>query len=113
MKLHFQDINMTDSQLYILLDVIFRNGSVKRLIRQGLNYHDIAVQTNKAIMNGLIYNENNKIVLTHSGIETLKKLELEYKKTNKKEWIEKDFKSQIAKIDKNSIFLPRQSELNF
>ena len=32
---------------------------------------------------------------------------------NKEEWIEKDFKNQVKRIDKNSIFLPRQNELTF
>ncbi len=104
---------MNENNFYLLLDVIFRNGSVKRLTRSGVDFNEIAIQTNQAISEGLVINSKNRIVLTGKGIDVLKKLELKYKKTNKEEWIGRQLKSQIAKIDKNSIFLPRQSELTF
>ncbi len=104
---------MDDNKLYLLLDVIFRNGSVKKLTRQGISYNEIAEQTNKAIQSELVINKNNRIVLTEKGMEILKQLEKRYKRTNKEEWIERDLKYKIQKIDKNSLFLPRQNELTF
>jgi len=104
---------MNENNLYLLLDVISRNGSVKILTRNGIDFNEIAIQTNNAISEGLVINSDKRIVLTDKGVEVLKHLALKYKKTNKDEWIERHLKSQIRKIDKNSIFLPRQNELTF
>jgi len=104
---------MNENSLYILLDVIFKNGSAKRLTRNGIDFSEIAVQTNKAILGGLVTNSDNRVILTDKGIELLRTLEEKYKKTNKKEWIEKDEKSRIDKKEKSFIFVPRQNELTF
>jgi len=104
---------MNENNLYILLDVIFRNGSVKRLTRNGIEFSDIAIQTNRAISDGLVTNSNNRVILTEKGVELLKTLEEKYKKTNKNEWIEKDEKSRVDKKEKSFIFVPRQNELTF
>lgn len=104
---------MTEEKLYIFLDIIFRNGSVKRLSREGVDYNEIAKQTQKAIENGLIEYNNERVILTSLGITRLKELESQYIKTNKNEWIEKDLKNQISRIEKNFIFVPRQNELTF
>lgn len=104
---------MKENNLFILLDVIHRNGSVKRLTRNGIDFNQIAIETNQAIIDGLVTNNEKRIVLTEKGIELLRTLETKYKKTNKNEWIEKDLKSQIPRIDKNTIFVPRQNELTF
>lgn len=106
---------MNENNLYILLDVIFRNGSVKRLTRNGIDFIEIAVKTNQAIVDGLVVNSENRIILTEKGIQILKELEEKYKKTNKKEWIEKDKKNRLDKNrrEKNFIFVPKQDELTF
>lgn len=104
---------MTNENLYILLDIVFRNGSVKRLARAGIDYNEIAIQTGIAIKDELITYSEEKIILTDKGVELYKQLETTYKRTKKEEWIEKDKKNQIAKIDKNTIFVPRQNELTF
>lgn len=106
---------MNENNLYVLLDVIFKNGSVKRLTRNGIDFSEIAVRTNQAIVEGLVANSENRIILTEKGIQMLKELEEKYKKTNKKEWIEKDEKNRLDKNrrEKNFIFVPRQNELTF
>lgn len=35
------------------------------------------------------------------------------KKIKKEDWIEKDWKNKIPKIDKKVVFVPRQKELSF
>jgi len=35
------------------------------------------------------------------------------KKIIKEEWIKKDLKNKIPKLDKKTIFVPRKNELNF
>jgi hypothetical protein len=35
------------------------------------------------------------------------------KKIKKEDWIKKDWKNKIPKIDKKVVFIPRQKELNF
>jgi hypothetical protein len=104
---------MENENLYIFLDIIFRNGSVKRLARRGIDYNEIAAQTQIAIKDGLIAYSEQKIVLTEMGIELRKQLEINYKRTNQKEWIEKDLKNKVRQLEKDFIFLPRQNELTF
>ena len=104
---------MDEKKLYLLLDVINRNGSVTRLIREGMDFAEIAIQTNHAVSEELVSNSDDRIVLTEKGIETLKVLGDKYERTNKEKWIEKDKKSQVEKIDKNAIFVPSQNELTF
>lgn len=104
---------MEKKHLYILLDIIFRNGSIKRLSRKGIDYNKIAKQTQLAIEEELVGYDEGRITLTEKGIELLKELEVTYKKTNKDEWIEKDEKNRIDKLEKNFIFIPRQDELSF
>jgi tmRNA-binding protein len=106
---------MNNNELYLLLDVINRNGSIKLLINNGIDFNEIAARTSLAITEGFVTNSENRIILTDSGIKHLKNLEITYKKTNKKEWIKKDEISRIDKNrrDKNFIFVPRQSDLNF
>lgn len=35
------------------------------------------------------------------------------KKINKEEWIKKDLKSKIPKLEKKTLFIPRKNELTF
>jgi hypothetical protein len=106
---------MEKENLYILLDVIFRNGSLKRLARKGVDYIEIANQTQIAIKNDLVSYDKERVILTLKGLELLKQLEITYKKTTKSEWIEKDEKNRLDKNrrEKNFIFVPRQNELTF
>ncbi|EKB47367.1 hypothetical protein [Cecembia lonarensis] len=106
---------MEKENLYILLDVIFRNGSLKRLARKGVDYNEIANQTQIAIKNELVSYDSQRVTLTPKGLELLKQLEITYKKTTKSEWIEKDEKNRLSKNrrEKNFIFVPRQNELTF
>ncbi len=106
---------MEKENLYILLDVIFRNGSLKRLARKGVDYNEIANQTQIAIKNKLVSYDKERVILTPKGLELLKQLEITYKKTTKSEWIEKDEKNRLDKNrrEKNFIFVPRQNELTF
>ena len=98
---------MEKENLYILLDVIFRNGSIKRLARKGVDYNEIANQTQIAIKNELVSYDKERVILTPKGLELLKQLEITYKKTTKSEWIEKDEKNRLDKNrrEKNFIFV--------
>ncbi len=104
---------MNEKHLYKLLKVINKNGNINNLIREGLSFSKIAELTNKAIIAELVIKSNDKIELSRKGLEKIQKLEVRYKKTNKEEWIEKDIKSIIPKLDKDLIYLPDQNELTF
>ncbi len=104
---------MNEKHLYKLLKIINNNGSINNLRREGVSFSKIAELTNKAISAGLVILYNNKIELSKKGLEKIQKLEVLYKKTNKEEWIEKDIKSIIPKLDKDLIYLPDQNELTF
>ncbi len=104
---------MKEKEIYLLLNAIKKNTDIKRLISEGLSYSDIARLTKDAITNELVNYQDEKIQLSTKGNELYEQIKDNYKKTNKDEWIEKDFKSQIPRIDKNTIFVPRQNELTF
>jgi len=98
---------------YILLDIIYRNGSISRLTKNGLSFDQIPELINDLIEEKLIQYFNEKIVLTEDGLLELKKLEIIYKSTFKEDWIKPDEKSKVVKLEKNFIFVPNQNELKF
>lgn len=104
---------MKEKEIYLLLNAIKKNTDIKRLVREGLYYSDIARLTKDAITNELVDYQDEKIKLSIKGNELYEQIKDNYKRTNKDEWIEKDLKSQIPRIDKNTIFVPRQNELTF
>lgn len=104
---------MKEKEIYLLLNAIKKNSDIKRLVREGLSYSDIARLTKDAITNELVDYQDEKIQLSIKGNELYEQIKDNYKRTNKDEWIEKDLKSQIPRIDKNTIFVPRQNELTF
>lgn len=104
---------MTKKKLVLLLHIINSNGNIKRLLHEGLTFRDIAELTNSAIDNGyLIYRDQN-VALTLEGIDFLTAEQQILKKVDKDQWIKKELSSEIQKLDKNVIFLPRQNELTF
>lgn len=104
---------MDEKELYLLLNLIKNNGDIKRLVREGISYQKIIELTNEAISKELVTYINDKIELSEKGNSKFGEIQHNYKKINKDEWIEKDKKNQIAKLDKNVIFVPRQDELSF
>lgn len=104
---------MKEKDIYLLLNAIKKNTDIKRLLREGLSYSGIARLTKDAISNELVNYHDDKIQLSEKGQELYAQIKENYKRTNKDEWIEKDLKSQIPRIDKNTIFVPRQNELTF
>lgn len=104
---------MQEKALYLLLNVVKKNGDIKRLVREGISYRQIAELTNEAILNKFVTYNNNKIELSESGEAKFEEIRSNYKRINKEEWIEKDKDSEVVQIDKNYIFVPRQNELTF
>ena len=104
---------MKKNKLAILLHIIKNNGNINRLLREGASFKEIARLTNDAIEKQYLSYDNEKIFVTAKGVDFLTETSKIIGKTNSKEWVEKDFKSQTKKIDKNFIFLPRQNELTF
>lgn len=98
---------------YNLLDIILKNGSINRLTRDGVPIELISKLINNLVLEHYIEYRDEKIKLTEKGMEELKKLEIIFKKIVKDEWIVPDEKSRVVKLDKNSIFVPKQNELTF
>ncbi len=99
---------MSTIAIYILLDSISKESSLHKLLDLNLTYSQIAELTKEGIETGLITNDEKKFVLTENGIGLLNKLKNKYRPL----WIEQDLKFKIPKIDKNSIYLPKQSGLS-
>lgn len=106
---------MNESNIYILLKVIFRNGSVKSLTRLKIDLDANGFKVNQAIAEGLVQSSENSIILTERGLQLLTELKEKYKNTKKDEWIEKDEKNRLVKNrrEKDFIFVPRLNELTF
>lgn len=104
---------MNEKEIYLLLNAIKKNTDIKRLVREGLSYTSIAKLTKEAIYQDYVKYKDEKISLSDKGEQYYEQIKDNYKRTNKDEWIEKDFDSQVKTIDKNSIFLPKQNELTF
>ncbi|RPH50022.1 MAG: hypothetical protein EHM85_11920 [Desulfobacteraceae bacterium] len=104
---------MNEKHLYTLLRVIYKNANINILIREGLSFSKIAELTNEAIIAEFVIQANDKIELSQKGLEKMQELGVKFKKINKEEWIEKDLKSKIPKLDKNFIYLPDQNKLTF
>jgi len=97
----------------MLLRIINKNGDINDLIREGLPFSKIAELTNDVITAGLVIQSDERIELSREGLEKMQELEVRYKKINKEEWIEKDIKSIIPKLDDKLIYVPDQNELTF
>lgn len=104
---------MNEKYIYLLLSIIKFNGNVKRLTNEGLKFHEVANLTSDIILNGYAEYSEDKLILTDVGETYFAKLEVSYKNRNKSQWIKKEEKSIITKIDKDFIYLPNQSELSF
>lgn len=104
---------MDKKKIYLLLDVIHRNGSIKNLTRQGISFNEIANLTNICIESAFIMDTDKRIILTKKGEAKLLELESNYRKVNHEEWIEKELKSKLPDLEENIIFLPNQEELFF
>ncbi|UBM61322.1 hypothetical protein LA303_07780 [Candidatus Sulfidibacterium hydrothermale] len=104
---------MKEKEIYLLLNAIKKNTDIKRLVREGLSYTKIVELTKEVISNGFVTYDNDVITLSEKGELFYDKVKDSFKRINKEEWIEKDLKNKIPKLDKNVIFLPRQNELTF
>jgi hypothetical protein len=102
-----------EKHIYLLLHAVKKNSDIKMLIREGLTYVDIAQLTKNTIEEGLIIYKGEDILLSESGEEFYERIKDNYKRTDKAEWIEKEFQYQVPKLNKNLIFVPSQYELTF
>lgn len=104
---------MTEKQLFYLLRLIKNNGNIKRLLYEGFSFRTIAEATNISIREGYLAYNDKELTLTANGQTKLSELEPLMKKVNKEQWIQKEIKSKIPKLEEDFIFLPNQNELHF
>jgi hypothetical protein len=104
---------MNEKYIFLLLKIIKFNGNVKRLTYEGLKFNEIANLTSDLLLKNFAEYKEDKLLLTQLGESRLIELESKNKNRNKEEWIKKEEKSIIPKIDKDFIYLPDQNELSF
>lgn len=104
---------MNERSLYFYFKAIVNDSNVRLLTREGISFKQIASMIPYSINEGYIVEVGDKITLSEKGMKFYETLNLNYKNINKDTWIDKDKKSQVAKLDKNALFLPRQDELTF
>ncbi len=106
---HFPDKH----SLFLIIDVVIKNASIRKVRRHGLNYNQIFMLTKYALQNGYIKNKRGKLVITRKGKKYHSSNQEEFRIKNKDEWIDFDKESKVAKISKTAIFVPKQDELTF
>lgn len=104
---------MNQKKIYEVVDVIHRNGAIKKLIHIGFNYSEVAEILEYLIENKFVIETDEKVLLSKIGIEFYNKLSKEHKQRNKEYWIKHHEESMIKILDKNTIFVPDQNELDF
>jgi predicted transcriptional regulator len=104
---------MTKRKETLILNMIEDSGNIKRLLRENLSYKEISEITNKLVEDELLSYVEKKIILTKKGKEVLSKNKLLIKETNKENWIQPENRSRIKKYERNFIYLPNQTELDF
>ena len=103
---------MENKLIYLLLEIVAKNGNVKRLVHEGLSFRDIATLNNSLINKGLLIFIEEKIQLSEEGKKKHAELENIFKELDKDKWINKEEKSKIEKFGKDFIYLPSQLDLN-
>ena len=104
---------MTKRNEILLLQIIEASGNFKRLTREGLTFKEITNLLIKLEEKEQITYHKGKIALTSIGKEELKTQISLIKNPNKEQWISPENKSRIKKYERNFIFLPLNSELDF
>lgn len=104
---------MTKRKEILILNMIENSGNVKRLLREDLSYREISDITNKLVQDELLSYIEKKIMLTEKGKEVLDENKLLIKEANKENWIQPENKSRVKKHERNFIYLPNQTELDF
>ena len=104
---------MENEELVLLLDMIDKKSNIKKILRNGISFSKIPLLVKDSVELGFLTYENQILKLTDEGLVFLASARETMKNPNKDEWIEKDFKRKIQKIEKKVLFLPRQDELDF
>ena len=93
---------MDEKYLYILLDIIDKQGNIHLLRYKGLTFKEIANLTQQAIQDDLV--NDNTISLSPKGITKLSELKVLYKNRDYKSWIKPENESKISQLPKDFIF---------
>lgn len=104
---------MAKRNTILLLHIIKHHRNIDQLIREGLSYRKITSLVSENVKDNLLKYEQDELKLTEFGEKIYEENVGLIKKRNKNKWIQKDERSKIPKIPKDSIFLPNQNYLNF
>lgn len=104
---------LNNSNLYQLLHIVKFEGNLKKLTRNNISYLEIVNNIKLLVEENKLEHKEDKLTLTADGEALIKELSHKYKIKNKEEWIDKEFKSKIEKLDIDFVFLPNQNDLHF
>ncbi|WP_379088844.1 hypothetical protein [Pedobacter sp. UC225_65] len=99
--------------LYILLTIVKKNGDVRQMLKEGVSFKEIGDLINTGLELKLLVFVDDEIKLTTAGKTKINKEWVNFKSTNKADWILPDVKNKISKMGKNDIYLPNERELTF
>jgi predicted transcriptional regulator len=100
----------TDLQL---LDIVDKEGNIRKLKQGGLSYREIGDLIEKNITDGNLNGDSELISLTEKGKALLENNRHLLKEVDKSKWIEPDYKNKIEKIDPDDVFLPARKSFSF
>ena len=115
MTRHFIEIVLT-KQMKIdlqLLDIVDKDGNIRKLKQVGLSYREIGDLIEKNIAVGYLNGDSDLISLTEKGKDFLEENRHSLKEVDKSKWIEPDYKNKIEKIDPDDVFLPSRKSFSF
>lgn len=103
-----------NNELYQLLQIIYKNGNIRRIVRENITFVQIIDNIKDLILKGTLHYKDAKLSLTDDGLEIFNELSKDYKNTDKDKWIEIEKKSKLNhKIEIDFVYLPDQNKLYF
>jgi hypothetical protein len=97
---------MAESHMVLLLQLIHSGGEVNSLLRRGLQFSQIAQLMSEAELEGLVKEENDKLILTDTGLEKMRTNLENQAQRGDGGWISPLDEFRINKIPVDDIYLP-------
>jgi len=110
----FREINMKEKYLVLLLQLVKADGSVEALLKNGLEYSQIANLILQVKQDSYIAEKEGRLELTDLGLEKLKELSKKANRKNIDTWISPSYENRIDKSEKLNVFdiyIPNRKEL--
>lgn len=100
-------LNMTNKEIALLLREV-RGTEKRKLLGPGKNLLELM---GAPVVKGFLTGTKERLALPSKKPSISSLIEKKKNNQKKEDWIEKDIKSKIPKLDKKKVFIPNQNEL--